>query len=204
MISFTSYSLLLYLSDEHEGGETTFFAPDDAVRMSRRKLTPSMEDLELLTPVARVRGHAGDVLIFPHGAHAGCHPNPLHEGSTVDAGEKVIIRTDVVFSCPSQKLPKRERNSSYNNTTARGDKTATTSASDEKMTKRSLNEHISEIPSNSTRASHKDVGDSRRMKAGPSTGVASISGITDDIDEIERVMETALRQVRSSFLFCLT
>ena len=47
---------------------------------------------------ARVRGNAGDVLVFPHGSRPGSHPNPLHEGSPVfGQTPKYIIRTDVHF-----------------------------------------------------------------------------------------------------------
>jgi ankyrin repeat protein len=107
MVSFSGYSLLLYLSNDYLGGETSFFGQDDALQMSKRKLTP-VADHELKY-VARVRGQAGDILIFPHGSHAGCHPNPLHEGSTVTEGEKILMRTDIVFRPQPKNTRQRRR-----------------------------------------------------------------------------------------------
>ena len=42
----------------------------------------------------------GDILVFPHGKFPGCHPDPLHEGSRITRGEKLLIRTDLVFAAP--------------------------------------------------------------------------------------------------------
>eukprot|EP01052_Picozoa_sp_SAG31_P002016 SAG31_NODE_67_length_28318_cov_6.493674_34_plen_798_part_00 len=150
---FSAYSLLMYLNDDfqgllrarstaHErsdtnhgslaGGCTTFFAPDPAIVISRRGLTPLCER-ESLTVVAEVAPRRGDVLIFPHGTHPGCHPSPLHEGSTVcrpvpshsvesmqllvrwswwqvKDGQKLLIRTDVVYHvCETKSKTKTKR-----------------------------------------------------------------------------------------------
>lgn len=51
----------------------------------------------------------GDVLIFPHGRQAGCHPDPFHAGSMVEAGRKTIIRTDVVFRISEATRVSREK-----------------------------------------------------------------------------------------------
>jgi hypothetical protein len=77
--------------------------------LSRRGLTwaPGQGATALYEVAARVKGRAGDCLIFPHGNHPGSYPNPLHEGSAVRAagngGEgdrlcpKYLIRTDIMF-----------------------------------------------------------------------------------------------------------
>lgn len=101
--AFSGYSVLLYLNDGFEGGGTTFFHPDPTIRITRSGLTPVREDLHKLRAVASVEPRRGDVLIFPHGNFNGCHPNPLHEGSVVTTGEKLLIRTDLVFRAPDKK-----------------------------------------------------------------------------------------------------
>ena len=118
----SAYSAVVYLNgEEHEGGATTFFEPAEAadsasesfddegddVRDERRRRKSSRRGVTWAVGggaapkfrvAARVRGNAGDVLVFPHGTRPGSHPNPLHEGSPV-FGEcpKYIIRTDVHF-----------------------------------------------------------------------------------------------------------
>ncbi|KAJ5123805.1 Prolyl 4-hydroxylase alpha subunit [Penicillium bovifimosum] len=73
------YTFLLYLNDEFEGGETTFFVP--AVREGTLNGYP-------VQPVM------GAVAIFPHGESNGAL---LHEGTGVRKGAKYIIRTDVEY-----------------------------------------------------------------------------------------------------------
>lgn len=73
------YTFLLYLNDEFEGGETTFFMP--AAREGTLNGYP-------LRPVM------GSVAIFPHGESNGAL---LHEGTGVRNGAKYIIRTDVEY-----------------------------------------------------------------------------------------------------------
>lgn len=70
---------LLYLNDEFEGGETTFFMP--AAREGTLNAYP-------------VRPVMGAVAIFPHGEANGAL---LHEGTGVRKGAKYIIRTDVEY-----------------------------------------------------------------------------------------------------------
>jgi len=94
---FSAYSLILYLSDSFEGGHTTFFEEPKGRRLlSRSGLTP-LCDRDTLVVAARVTPRSGDALIFPHGTQAGCHPSPLHEGSVVAGGEKLLLRTDVLY-----------------------------------------------------------------------------------------------------------
>ncbi|KAB8226541.1 hypothetical protein BDV33DRAFT_162401 [Aspergillus novoparasiticus] len=73
------YTFLLYLNDEFEGGETTFFMP--AAREGTLNAYP-------------VRPVMGAVAIFPHGEANGAL---LHEGTGVRKGAKYIIRTDVEY-----------------------------------------------------------------------------------------------------------
>jgi hypothetical protein len=103
LATFSAYSVLLYVNDHYKGGGTTFFQHDSTIRVTRRGLTPISEDLNKLIPHATVVPNCGDVLIFPHGNMNGCHPNPLHEGSTVLSGEKCLIRTDLIYNAPPSK-----------------------------------------------------------------------------------------------------
>ncbi|PYH91747.1 hypothetical protein BO71DRAFT_485999 [Aspergillus ellipticus CBS 707.79] len=73
------YTFLLYLNDEFEGGETTFFVP--AVREGTLNAYP-------------VRPVMGAVAMFPHGEANGAL---LHEGTGVRKGAKYIVRTDVEY-----------------------------------------------------------------------------------------------------------
>jgi len=106
--SFSACSLLMYLNDSMDGGETTFFEPDASMPMSRNRLTP-LCDYDSLVVAARVAPRKGDILIFPHGLHKGAHPSPLHEGSVIRSGEKLLIRTDVMYSAPVSEKQKNEK-----------------------------------------------------------------------------------------------
>ena len=79
------YTFLLYLNDEFEGGETTFFMP--AAREGTLNAYP-------------VRPVMGSVAIFPHGEANGAL---LHEGTGVRYGAKYIIRTDVEYDVKPSK-----------------------------------------------------------------------------------------------------
>ncbi|KAL7781559.1 hypothetical protein V8C37DRAFT_398158 [Trichoderma ceciliae] len=73
------FTFLLYLNDEFEGGETTFFIP---------------APMEGVLNAYRIRPVMGGVAIFPHGESRGAL---LHEGSSVTKGAKYIIRTDIEY-----------------------------------------------------------------------------------------------------------
>ncbi|KAF9890096.1 hypothetical protein FE257_006257 [Aspergillus nanangensis] len=73
------YTFLLYLNDEFEGGETTFFMP--AAREGTLNAYP-------------VRPVMGAVAMFPHGESNGAL---LHEGTGVRKGAKYIIRSDIEY-----------------------------------------------------------------------------------------------------------
>lgn len=100
--NFSAYSLLLYASDDCAGGQTTFFSADPSIPASSTGLTPKCSR-SALSVCAAVTPRAGDALVFPHGLHKGCFPSPLHEGSLVTRGEKLLIRTDVVYYCATPK-----------------------------------------------------------------------------------------------------
>jgi len=75
------YTFLVYLTGGFEGGATTFYIPDEAgLGLHARRVQP-------------VRGA---VLCFPQGNTASL----LHEGSAVIRGEKVVIRSDVLYKFP--------------------------------------------------------------------------------------------------------
>ncbi|KAL1888265.1 hypothetical protein Sste5346_009657 [Sporothrix stenoceras] len=73
------FTFLVYLNDEFEGGETTFFLPG------------AVEGTLNAYPVRPVMG---GVAIFPHGETRGAL---LHEGTGVRKGAKYVIRTDVEY-----------------------------------------------------------------------------------------------------------
>ncbi|KAK8058491.1 hypothetical protein PG994_008939 [Apiospora phragmitis] len=73
------FTFLVYLNDEFEGGETTFFTPSP------------VEGVMNAHPVHPTQGA---IALFPHGESKGAL---LHEGTGVRSGAKYIIRTDVEY-----------------------------------------------------------------------------------------------------------
>lgn len=73
------FTFLIYLNDDFEGGETTFFLPS------------VKEGVLNAYPVKPVMG---GVAVFPHGDSKGAL---LHEGTGVRTGAKYVIRTDVEY-----------------------------------------------------------------------------------------------------------
>lgn len=71
-------TLLVYLNDGYTGGETIFYH-DSGMRK------PCME-----TQMACIQSKAGQILIFEH--------QQLHEGALVLAGQKYVLRTDVMYA----------------------------------------------------------------------------------------------------------
>ncbi|KAF4913324.1 hypothetical protein CGCVW01_v010889 [Colletotrichum viniferum] len=79
------FTFLIYLNDEFEGGETTYFLP--AAREGTLNAYP-------IKPVM------GNVALFPHGDTSAL----LHEGTGVRKGAKYVIRTEVEYDVePSEK-----------------------------------------------------------------------------------------------------
>lgn len=83
------FTFLIYLNDEFEGGETTYFLP--GAREGTLNAYP-------LKPIQ------GSVALFPHGEVDG---NLLHEGTGVQKGDrpsaKYVIRTDVEYDVVPQE-----------------------------------------------------------------------------------------------------
>ncbi|KAK8111733.1 uncharacterized protein PG998_008190 [Apiospora kogelbergensis] len=75
----SQFTFLVYLNDEFEGGETTFFTPSP---------------VEGVMNAHPVRPTQGAIALFPHGESKGAL---LHEGTGVRSGAKYIIRTDVEY-----------------------------------------------------------------------------------------------------------
>jgi hypothetical protein len=77
------FTFLIYLNDEFEGGETTFFLPS------------AREGSMNAYPVKPIQG---SIALFPHGETEG---SLLHEGTGVRKGDqpsaKYVIRTDVLY-----------------------------------------------------------------------------------------------------------
>ncbi|KAI5813691.1 hypothetical protein BZA77DRAFT_284619 [Pyronema omphalodes] len=86
---YSRFTFLVYLNDEFEGGETTFFVPAPGEGLEARGVKPMM----------------GSVVVFPHGDAEG---SLVHEGTGVIKGAKYIIRTDVVYEVPKSGRAAKE------------------------------------------------------------------------------------------------
>ena len=75
-------TFLIYLTGGFEGGSTTFYMPDGTTGAGLH--------------ARRVQPVRGAVLCFPQGNTASL----LHEESAVIRGEKVVIRSDVLYMLP--------------------------------------------------------------------------------------------------------
>mmetsp|Transcript_99922 Transcript_99922/g.312157 ORF Transcript_99922/g.312157 Transcript_99922/m.312157 type:complete len:732 (+) Transcript_99922:30-2225(+) len=84
-------TFIVYLNDNFEGGETTFFVP-----------RPSSEGQLEARPVQPLVGCA---TVFPHGDTG---VPLLHEGSSVSRGQKYLLRTDVVYVAASSGVEAQE------------------------------------------------------------------------------------------------
>jgi hypothetical protein len=84
--AWSLYSILFFLSDDFEGGETEFLVHPVDPRQ------PAM-DTGTGTKVG-VRTPVGGVLVFPHGEHP---MHCLHSSTPITRGIKYIIRSDVLF-----------------------------------------------------------------------------------------------------------
>ena len=84
IVRLSQMSVLLYLSDGHSGGHTTFYPDGVADDPNARRV--------------RVSPRRGAALVFWHGRHP---LSPLHEGAPLEAEDrsaKYVIRTDVLFA----------------------------------------------------------------------------------------------------------
>jgi hypothetical protein len=83
---WSQFSLLLFLSEDYEGGATRFYvSPDDPER------PPGSPDEAV---VIDVRTPIGGALCFPHGTHP---LHRMHASQEITRGIKYIIRTDILF-----------------------------------------------------------------------------------------------------------
>jgi len=103
---YSRFTFLVYLNDEFEGGETTYFVPsvDPRTAASPESDSAAKETLDGAPVPAYphlqahpIRPVQGSIVVFPHGDTAG---SLVHEGTGVIKGAKYIIRTDVVYEIP--------------------------------------------------------------------------------------------------------
>ena len=74
------FTVLIYLNEDFEGGETTFIHHKRIMKKNKLK-----EEL-VLTPI---KPKKGQLLVFRH--------NILHEGSILKSGEKIVLRSDIMY-----------------------------------------------------------------------------------------------------------
>ncbi|CAF0772155.1 unnamed protein product [Rotaria sordida] len=91
-------TLLIYLNDDFQGGETKFFPDKQHCRFLR--------DIENKQPVHVIKPKQGMALINIH--------NILHEGSKVQSGIKYVLRTDILYQKITELHPKLEKYSQKN------------------------------------------------------------------------------------------
>ena len=99
-------TVLIYLNDDFEGGETKFYEPVSEAAPTGHGTTPL---------IASVRPVAGSVLVFPQAVgeeaveYARQHW-PLHEGAPVVSGNrpKYVIRSDVLFATQADEVIRKD------------------------------------------------------------------------------------------------
>jgi hypothetical protein len=91
-------TLLIYLNDEFQGGETRFYPDKQHCRFLR--------DIENKQAVHVIQPKQGMALINIH--------NVLHEGSKVQSGIKYVLRTDIVYQKATESHPKLDKYSQKN------------------------------------------------------------------------------------------
>ena len=74
------YTVLIYLNEQFQGGETTF------IYHKRNLIKNKIKEELILTPI---KPKKGQLLVFKH--------NILHEGSLLKSGEKIVLRTDIMY-----------------------------------------------------------------------------------------------------------
>ena len=79
-------TILLFLSDEFEGGATRFFVSQADPSQPARS-SDDVATVDIRTPL-------GGALCFPHGSHP---QHCMHASEPISAGQKYIIRSDVLF-----------------------------------------------------------------------------------------------------------
>lgn len=74
------FTVLIYLNDDFEGGETTF------ITYKRNLIKNKIKNEKILTPIIPKKGK---LLVFNH--------NILHEGSLLINGSKIVLRNDIMY-----------------------------------------------------------------------------------------------------------
>lgn len=83
---WSQLSILLFLSEDFEGGATRFFVDSDDPRRPASNPDPA-SSVDVRTPL-------GGALCFPHGVHP---LHCVHASEPISSGIKYIIRSDVLF-----------------------------------------------------------------------------------------------------------
>ena len=83
---WSMYTILFFLTEDFEGGETEFLVNKLDPSRPARTMTEA-ETISVRTPV-------GGALCFPHGEHP---LHCLHSSAPITMGVKYIIRSDVLF-----------------------------------------------------------------------------------------------------------
>ena len=83
---FSQMTLLIFLSEDFQGGATQFLVDKDNPKIPTRDTSNSS--------LISIRTPRGGALCFPHGYHA---LQCLHSSEEILSGVKYIIRTDVLF-----------------------------------------------------------------------------------------------------------
>jgi 2-oxoglutarate-Fe(II)-dependent oxygenase superfamily protein len=83
------YTFMVYLQAPYYGGETRFYDSESEESMSGPRLHLPYQEVPKRDPVAKVSPKAGTAVIFTH--------DVAHEGATVTAGDKYVLRTDILF-----------------------------------------------------------------------------------------------------------
>ena len=94
-------TLLIYLNDDFQGGETKFYPDKQHCRFLR--------DIEYKQPTHVVEPRQGMAVINIH--------NILHEGSKVQSGVKYVLRTDILYQKAMESHPKLDKYSQKANHT---------------------------------------------------------------------------------------
>ena len=87
------FTLLIYLNEDFQGGETNFFPDKQHCRFLR--------DIEDKQAVHVIRPQRGMALVNVHSI--------LHEGAKVQSGVKYVLRTDILYQKSMELHPKLEK-----------------------------------------------------------------------------------------------
>eukprot|EP01126_Amoeba_proteus_P004913 TRINITY_DN11622_c0_g2_i8.p1 TRINITY_DN11622_c0_g2~~TRINITY_DN11622_c0_g2_i8.p1 ORF type:complete len:807 (+),score=124.07 TRINITY_DN11622_c0_g2_i8:92-2512(+) len=82
------YTIMAYLNDDFEGGETKFYETDASQNISPTTKRTHKEPPSYILKLA-MKAKTGNVIVFNHDA--------LHEGTPLVSGIKYIFRTDMIF-----------------------------------------------------------------------------------------------------------